>query len=103
MSTDLPAGLENLKEEGSEPIYNPPYEAEQGLEPTKPKPMGEEIDYTESEEVRDTGLPDVRDLERPVDLEDPPVLGNELNGYDDGGKGIEMGHGTVGAEEFRGE
>jgi hypothetical protein len=101
MSLDLPADLENLKVEGASLSYDPPYEAAQGLEHDKPKEVGQVHDYTESEDPRETNTPDVKELEHPVNLDDPLPEANEANGYADGGKDIEMGHGTVGAEEFR--
>lgn len=99
LSTDLPADLENLKEEGAPPIYEPPYEAAQGFKPETTKVAGEEHDYTETEEHRVTGSRDVKELEHPVSLEDPKGSGDETTGYSELGEDIEMGHGTVGAEE----
>jgi hypothetical protein len=101
LSTDLPSSLENLKEEGAESIYEPPYEAAQGFKPENPKVVGEEHDYTETDVPRETGLPDVKELEHPVNLDAPAESGDETTGYSELGKDIEMGHGTVGAEEFR--
>ena len=99
MSTDLPSNLERLKEEGEEPNYDPPYEAGEGFKEIRqqhePKPVGEEIDLTETQEARETGLPDVKDLEHAISLDVPPIDGDEVSGFTDRGTGSEMGHGEL--------